>query len=233
MRAPALATVVVALALPAGAAAAPARDLSQPGVSSHLAFVDRPVAARSTPSDHGRRVGRLTTRTGDGTSELVGVLAERRAGGRDWLQVQLPTKPAGATGWIPRNAVGELRRVSTWLKVSTRTMQATLVRDGQVVLSVPVGVGQRRWPTPRGFFYIRDRLVPKQPWGVYGALAFGTSARSRVLTDWPGGAFIGIHGTNQPGLLPGRVSHGCIRMRDEDILRLDALMPVGTPVTVS
>jgi hypothetical protein len=31
----------------------------------------------------------------------------------------------------------------------------------------------------------------------------GTSARSRVLTDWPAGGFIGIHGTDEPALIPG------------------------------
>lgn len=63
-------------------------------------------------------------------------------------------------------------------------------------------------------------------------LAFGTSARSDVLTDWPAGGYIGIHGTDRPELLPGRVSHGCIRLRNADILRLAELMPVGTPLTI-
>jgi lipoprotein-anchoring transpeptidase ErfK/SrfK len=53
-----------------------------------------------------------------------------------------------------------------------------------------------------------------------------------VLTDWPGGGYIGIHGTNMPELVPGRVSHGCIRMRNQDILKLSALMPIGTPLIV-
>jgi lipoprotein-anchoring transpeptidase ErfK/SrfK len=66
----------------------------------------------------------------------------------------------------------------------------------------------------------------------YGPVAFGTTARSAVLTDWPDGGFIGIHGTNAPQLLPGRVSHGCIRLDNRDIIRLTALMPVGTPVTI-
>ncbi len=68
---------------------------------------------------------------------------------------------------------------------------------------------------------------------VYGPVAFGTSARSTTLTDWPGGGFVGIHGTNQPGLLPGRVSHGCIRLRNADVVRLARLMPVGTPITIA
>ena len=64
-------------------------------------------------------------------------------------------------------------------------------------------------------------------------MAFGTSARSSVLTEWPDGGFVGIHGTDAPQLIPGRVSHGCIRLRNPDILRLARLMPVGTPVTIS
>ena len=43
---------------------------------------------------------------------------------------------------------------------------------------------------------------------------------------------IGIHGTNAPGLLPGRVSHGCIRLPNAAVLRLKRLMPVGTPVRI-
>jgi lipoprotein-anchoring transpeptidase ErfK/SrfK len=63
-------------------------------------------------------------------------------------------------------------------------------------------------------------------------VAFGTSARSPTLTDWPAGGFVGIHGTDRPDLLPGRVSHGCVRMRNDDILRLADLLPVGTPLTI-
>ena len=53
-----------------------------------------------------------------------------------------------------------------------------------------------------------------------------------TLTDWPGGGFVGIHGTNGPQILPGRVSHGCVRMRNPAILRLFRLMPLGTPVSI-
>ena len=41
---------------------------------------------------------------------------------------------------------------------------------------------------------------------------------------------IGIHGTNQPGRIPGRPSHGCVRIRNREIRRLARLMPIGTPV---
>ena len=54
-----------------------------------------------------------------------------------------------------------------------------------------------------------------------------------MLTDWPGGGYVGVHGTNEPGLIPGHISHGCIRLHNAAILRLAQLMPVGTPLTVS
>ncbi len=107
----------------------------------------------------------------------------------------------------------------------------TLLRRGRSVLRVPVGVGMPTAPTPRGRFYVRNRLTRyRSP--VYGPVAFGTSARSETVTDWPAGGFVGIHGTDRPDLIPGRVSHGCIRMRNADILRLARLMPIGTPVRI-
>jgi hypothetical protein len=44
------------------------------------------------------------------------------------------------------------------------------------------------------------------------------SEQSPSVTDWSDGGFVGIHGTNQPELLPGPVLHGCIRLRNADIL---------------
>jgi lipoprotein-anchoring transpeptidase ErfK/SrfK len=99
------------------------------------------------------------------------------------------------------------------------------------VFEAPVGVGRTDAPTPRGEFYVRDKLTSFDN-SFYGPIAFGTSARSAVLTDWPNGGYVGIHGTNEPQLIPGRISHGCIRMRNTDILRLARLMPVGTPLTI-
>ena len=207
--------------------------LSQPGVLSHWAFVDRRVAARERPDSRAPVVGRLKLKTEDGTDELVLVQASTfDSEGREWVQVQLPIRPLGSTGWIPITALEPLVGVTTWLRVDLRRLRATLVRSGRVVFRARVAVGRSKWPTPRGDFYIRNKFVGFPRGTIYGALAFGTSAKSEVLTDWPRGGIVGIHGTNRPGLIPGRVSHGCIRMRNRDILRLGRLMPVGTPVSI-
>jgi lipoprotein-anchoring transpeptidase ErfK/SrfK len=36
-----------------------------------------------------------------------------------------------------------------------------------------------------------------------------------------------------PQLIPGRISHGCVRMRNADILRLARVVDLGTPVTIT
>ena len=229
---------LVAVLLPAPTASASGQSggkerLSVPGVLSRWGFVKRPVVARVKPVHGAGVVGRLGLRTEDGTDELVLALARTRGeDGRRWVKVRLPVRPVGSTGWIPMSALEPLVGVRTWLRVDTRRLRATLVRSGRIVFRARVAVGRSRWPTPRGDFYSRNKLVGVPAGTVYGALAFGTSAKSDVLTDCPRGAVIGVHGTNRPELIPGRVSHGCIRMRNRDILRLARLMPVGTPLSI-
>jgi hypothetical protein len=190
----------------------------------------RAVAARDSPA--GRVVARLSPRTPEGTPHPLPVLGRRAdARGRVWLRVRLPVLPNGTTGWVPRRALGAYELVRHRLVVDLEALRATLLRRGRPVFRAAIGVGQDRWPTPRGEFLVRNRLERYRS-ARYGPLAFGTSARSATLTDWPAGGFVGIHGTDRPDLLPGRVSHGCIRMRNADILRLARLMPVGTPVTI-
>lgn len=41
-----------------------------------------------------------------------------------------------------------------------------------------------------------------------------------------------IHGTNRPETIGRSVSHGCIRLRNEDIRELYGMVPVGTPVFI-
>jgi L,D-transpeptidase catalytic domain len=194
--------------------------------------VRRAVTARAAPKDSARAVARFSPRAPEGTANVALVIGRAKdVRGRLWVHVDLPVLPNGTTGWLPRRALGGYEVVRTHLIVDRAHLRATLLRDGRPVFRAPVGIGAPQFPTPAGRFYIRNKLVRyRSPF--YGPLAFGTSARSSTLTDWPDGGFVGIHGTNQPDLLPGHVSHGCIRMRNRDIMRLGKLMPVGTPLTI-
>jgi hypothetical protein len=215
----------------------PALDVPDPaplekGGASTWAPVRRTAFAHTRPSRKADVVVRLDPRTPEDTANIVLVLGRRRAAdGRLWVHVRLPVLPNDRTGWVPRAALGGYGVVHTRLVVDREQLVATLLRGRRPVFRARIGVGKPAWPTPKGRFYIRNRLTSYES-PFYGPLAFGTSARSPTLTDWPDGGFIGIHGTNQPELLPGRVSHGCIRMRNEDILELGRQMPIGTPVTI-
>jgi lipoprotein-anchoring transpeptidase ErfK/SrfK len=231
-------SVVAAAAVALSASAAPAyaakvENLQKLGRESHYAFVEQRAKAKAEPKDSAKTVGRLTTRTGEGTDDLVLVLSRTTDENEQvWLKVRLPIRPNGTTGWVKEEALSSLQPVDTWLRISTKTYRATLIKKGKKVWSSPIGVGQNQWPTPKGQFYIRAKLTGyKNP--VFGPLAFVTSATSPTLTDWPGGGIVGIHGTNQPGLIPGKISHGCVRVPNANIRKLDRLMKVGTPVTVT
>ena len=41
-----------------------------------------------------------------------------------------------------------------------------------------------------------------------------------------------IHGTNSELSIGEAVSHGCVRMFNEDVARLYALVPIGTPIYI-
>jgi lipoprotein-anchoring transpeptidase ErfK/SrfK len=205
---------------------APARDVSRYAPVRRAAIARRGASAVSTP------VARVGTRTPEGTTNIVQVLGRREdVDGRLWVRVALATLPNGRSGWLPREVLGGYASVDTHLVVNLSHLTATLWKRGRAVVRAPVGVGQPRWPTPRGRFYVRNRLT-RYAGLTYGPVAFGTSARSPAATGWPAGGFVGIHGTDRPDLVPGRVSHGCIRMRNADIRALARRMPVGTPLTI-
>lgn len=197
------------------------------------AVVLRNTVARKAASASSAEVGSLTTMTGDGTNNIVLVIgATEVSPSETWYLVRLPILPNNSVGYVRASDLSALHTVFTHLYVNRSTMTATLMRNGVEVFSTRVGVGRRYWPTPAGQFYIRDELTDFHD-PFYGPIAFGTSARSAVLTDWPDGGFVGVHGTNTPQIIPGRISHGCIRMNNAAIVRLAQLMPVGTPLTVS
>jgi len=186
---------------------------------------------RAWPGRDAPQVGRLHYLTEDGPFEVYPVL-ESHVGsdGRSWLRIRLPMRPNGQTGWVPRDDLGRMHVIRTMLLVNRATLRATLYRHGRQIWSSRVGVGKRSTPTPAGRTWI-SRLHGLGASPAYGPYAFGTGAYS-VLSDWPGGGVIGIHGTDQPELIPGRPSHGCVRVPNAAIIRLAQLMPIGTPVTI-
>jgi lipoprotein-anchoring transpeptidase ErfK/SrfK len=150
-----------------------------------------------------------------------------------WLEVQLPTRPNESTGWI-RTAGVELREVALVVHVDLAARRLTVTDGGDVVLETEAAIGAGATPTPVGAFFVTDKLVTEDPTGPYGPYALGLSAHSEVLTDFAGGdGQVGIHGTDDPSSIGEDVSNGCVRVPNQVIEQLSAMLPLGTPVVVS
>ncbi|HYM46506.1 MAG TPA: L,D-transpeptidase [Solirubrobacteraceae bacterium] len=200
---------------------------------SRWAYPASAALIRSSPSARAHALGRLRFLTGDGQAELYLALAsERLASGQTWIRVELPARPNGRTGWVPSEALGSLHAVNGFLLIDRRRLRATLFRDGRAIFGAPVGVGEPSTVTPSGHFYVMEKLTTLRA-PFYGPYAIGTSAYAPTLSEWPGGGVVGIHGTDEPQLIPGRPSHGCIRMRNPDIVRLWAKIALGTPIEIT
>ena len=229
----ALAAIVsIAAAAPAGAREPDVAKLSNETTFTRWASAAVPARAYARASVGAPRVGRLRLVTEDGFPEvymLLGQRTDRR--GADWVLLRLPQRPNGVTGWVRRDMLGPFHVVHTRLVVNRHTLRVTLYDRGKRRFRARVGVGAPGTPTPAGSFWIREKFhVSGQP--LYGTRAMGTAAYSDVLTDWPGGGVIGMHGTSEPGLIPGRPSHGCIRLKNRDVERLYRLTPIGTPLLI-
>lgn len=208
------------------------QPLSDERAETRWAYPTRRAAVYTRPTGSARRLTRLHLMTEDRFPEVYLLLARWvDDSGNAWVRVRLPMRPNGRKGWVRENALGRPNVVRTRIEINRRTLRLTVYDSDEVVLRARVGVGASSTPTPAGRFWVREKFrVTGAP--VYGTHAIGTSAYAPTLSDWPGGGVVGLHGTNQPGLIPGRPSHGCIRLRNRDIVRLARLMPVGTPLTV-
>ena len=229
-RRPSRASLVALLALALLSSTGEARAEGAAGVpaAGHIEWAQ--VAVRAQPDRSARRIALLTQFRDDFRPRVVLALAVRRdAHGRPaWYRLSLPGRPNGRTGWVPAASV-KVKPVTKEIVIdrSERTLQ--LRSRGRIVFETRVAVGATGMETPLGHFYVQAKFRPTAP--ILGAYGFETSAYSK-LSEWPGGGIVGIHGTNAPWLLGQAVSHGCVRVRNDAILRLRDLVPVGTPIRI-
>jgi len=71
------------------------------------------------------------------------------------------------------------------------------------------------------------------PGGFLGPIVLPLTGFSETLNEFAGGdGRVAIHGTSVPSLIGTQASHGCMRMRNADIVRLARLATPGTPVAI-
>jgi lipoprotein-anchoring transpeptidase ErfK/SrfK len=110
--------------------------------------------------------------------------------------------------------------------------------------SFPVAIGKAGWETPTGRFQVEDKVMNPDFLKVDD-----TVTPMRVIKRIPPGPTnplgerwiqfahgegwtVGLHGTPNPELLGQAVSHGCVRMRNADVIKIYDRVELGTPVIV-
>jgi lipoprotein-anchoring transpeptidase ErfK/SrfK len=206
------------------------------GPESLLGYIATPTGAPvvHTEASEGSPTIEIGPTTSAGAPTTFAVVGDPTGDTTGWLQVVLPTRPNGATAWVPAGSV-TITKTPFRLFVELGTRELRVERDGTELLAATVAVGTDENPTPLGASYITELIDNQAPEGAYGPYAFGLALHSDTLTEFAGGpGQVGIHGTNQPGLIGQAVSHGCVRLRNADIEALVGLgLPLGAPVFVT
>jgi lipoprotein-anchoring transpeptidase ErfK/SrfK len=116
--------------------------------------------------------------------------------------------------------------------VSIADRKLALMEDGQVLKTYPIAVGTRGTPSPDGDFVIVNRA--KDPTYRHGDAEIGPGKDNPLGSRWMGLSLkgYGIHGTNVQSSVGKAASHGCFRMRKQDVEELYTLVQVGDTVTV-
>jgi hypothetical protein len=192
-------------------------------------------AAFSKPDRHSTSVELVRARrpiTGERT--VLPVIGHKRGrGGVAWLQVRLPGRPNGHTGWIVKR--GTAAALTSWhIVVRTSSRHVSVYRWSRLVRVFKAIVGKPSTPTPRGEFFVEESVL--MPAGAVGApFALALSARSRVLQEFAGGpGQVAIHGLeNIGGVLGTAVSHGCVRVSNGASRWLSRRIGPGVPVTIT
>ncbi len=106
------------------------------------------------------------------------------------------------------------------IEIDLANLKLKLLQDETVVKEYPVAVGKPSTPTPRGEWTITGK-------GLWGAQFGGHFMRLSI----PWGIY-GIHGTDKPWSIGQAVTHGCVRMHNDDAAELYDTVPVGTRVLI-
>jgi len=202
-----------------------------------VAQVVAPVVARRRPDERARAVWKVPIATGwsEQSQVLLVLRSQVDETGRRWLEVELPIRPNGTTGWIPDDYV-RLATTRYWIDVDLRKRLVTILRDGRPARRFAAVIGRPSTPTPRGLFAVWEMNRQPDPGGFLGPWAVPITALSNVLERYGGGpgrvAIHGRAGTSFRDPLGSARSHGCIRVDNSNIVWLVRHVPRGTPVEI-
>ncbi len=151
-------------------------------------------------------------------------------------KAKMPAILRGSSTQQGGNIVANLANNSR-LVVDLSDRRSYVYRNDRLSASYPVAIGKEGWQTPTGSFKVlqmRKNPVWRHPLtGEVVGRSVNNPLGSRWIGFWSDGrSQIGFHGTNDDQLVGQAVSHGCLRMENQDIEKIYENVAVGTPVIV-
>lgn len=115
--------------------------------------------------------------------------------------------------------------VQLLIELSSRQLCVHEVKGDTVIECHPIAIGKASTPTPPGVYTVQSihpypELISFKTGKNLGRGILGSFSINLGSNPLIPGTTLAIHGTNQPGLVGQAVSHGCIRMVNEDIEHL-------------
>ena len=155
--------------------------------------------------------------------------------------IQSPTEPdsqTAATTIQPLESKSEIKeKTDSRIVVNLGERRVQLYQGSQLLDSYAIAVAKPGWETPTGTFQVLD--MEQNPTWVHPitGITVPPGSDNPLGVAWIGflsneEGEIGFHGTNQEELIGEAVSHGCLRMRNQDVKALYAHIGKGTPVIV-
>lgn len=150
------------------------------------------------------------------------------------------TKPATTTPATPTKTTAtatDKKALATRLVLVLGERRVYAYQEDKVLASYPVAVGKKGWETPTGNFKVIQKVkdpIWQNPWnGKIIPASLNGPIGIRWIGFWTDGKnTIGFHGTPGEHLLGQAVSHGCVRMKNKDVVALFEMIEPGTPVIV-
>lgn len=156
----------------------------------------------------------------------------RILGQRDgFYHVQVPMRPNGSTGWIRSDEV-EVTTTDQRILIDLSDRTVVVWEGDDVVFDTTGTVGAPSTPTPTGSYYVRN-VFAWDAASIYGPYVIPLSAYSEAIDQINGGdAVVAIHGTQRPDLMGAAASLGCVRLENDVLRRLAAIVEPGAPVEI-
>jgi L,D-transpeptidase ErfK/SrfK len=220
-----------------------------------MAASGQPQASIPPPGDPASKgpatpPGALQISTAGGTEP--GAPSNAPAGIRDGLPLR-PRDPSDAPQAGNNGSPADSMAPQRELVLDRRHRRLLVLEGGRPLRRFPVAVGMPGWETPVGHFRVIEMTsdpvwehpisglrIPPGPQNPLGSRWIGfhrdcdrqRGAQGGGLMQLRGCVAAGFHGTPNRTSIGRAVSHGCVRLYDEDVRSLFELVQLGTPVTV-